>query len=266
MGLFSKKVCVKCGKECGMFGRTSTADEKVLCSACAKLAGDEFLSYKHTYEQYLALVDRYNENEKKLREFHIDKVYYDKIFVDTSKNWIAVTKYSEYKKENMYNQHPHVYDAKDLQYFDQQYEIKKQESSILGTTVYVDFYTTMVFEDEITPCPITGVVESSRSVEIKGVFKKRAEGFYTPADLELFTLANDILNAKGLERPLPMQKGDKVESLDSYAPWFKVLFNLEKRGILNSKYINNVLANLTADLGILGSVNMPTNIRKRFDV
>lgn len=266
MGLFSKKQCVKCGKECGVFGRTTTKDDKVLCSDCAKLAGNEFDSFEHTYEQYLVLVDRYNENEKKLQEFTIDKVYYDRIFIDTSKNWIAITEDSLFKKENMYKKHPHIYDAKDLKFFVQEFDVKKQETSIVGTNVYIDFSTTMVFDDEFVPCPVNGVVEENRRVEVKGVFKKRTEGFYKQGDLELFNFANDILKAKGLERPRQMQKGDTVESLDNYAQWFKMVFDLEKKGIIKSKKVNCLLENLTENLGILGSTKMPSQIRKRFDV
>lgn len=264
MGLFGKKVCVKCGKECGMFGSTSTEDEKVLCSDCAKLAGKEFSSYDHTYEQYLAMVERYNENEKKLQKFHIDKVYYNRIFVDTANNWIAVTKYSVYKKENMYKEHPHIYDAKDLMLFNQGVSIKKQEPGVFKTTVYVDFSTMMVFEDEFVPCPLNEVVESGRKVEVKGVFKQKAEGLYTQADLEIFNYATEILNAKGLERPAEMEKGDKVESLDKYAAWFKMLFDLEKRKILNKKHINTILENLVENMGTFEKVKMPEEIRKRF--
>lgn len=264
MGLFSKKQCVKCGKECGVFGRTTTEDDKVLCSDCVKLAGNEFDSCEHTYEQYLALVDRYNENEKKLQEFTIDKVYYDRIFIDTSKNWIAITEDSLFKKENMYKKHPHIYDAQDLKFFLQKFDIKKQETTVLGTTIYIDFYTTMVFEDEFVPCPLNSVVEVNREVEVKGVFKKKVEGFYKQGDLELFKFANDILMEKGLERPVEMQKGDTIESLDNYAPWFKVLFELEKKKIIDAGQVENILDGITENMGIFGGSKMSLQIRKRF--
>ncbi|MBR6515181.1 MAG: hypothetical protein IKT46_10185 [Clostridia bacterium] len=266
MGIFSKKVCVNCGKECGMFGRTSTRDEKVLCSSCAKLAGEEFESYSHTYKQYLDLVERYNENEKKLQSFNIDKVYYKRIFVDLEKEQIAFTEYPVISNKDMYKEHPHVYDLKDLKFFDRRYQTTKEEGSILGTTVYIDILMTMVFEDKYVPCPISGAIETNRRVEIKGVFKKRAEGFCTQDDLDIILLANDILNAKGLKRPLSMEKGDKIESLDEYAPWFKMMFSLEKKKILDKKLVNSILENLAEDTGLMNSINLPFKIRERYSI
>jgi hypothetical protein len=122
----------------------------------------------------------------------------------------------------------------------------------------------MAFDDNIVPCPLSDVVNYDRKVKIKGVFKKSAEGLYTPEDLELFKIATDVLESKGIVRPANMQKGDSVESLDKYAKWFKNLFELEKKGYVKRKDVDAILENLSEDLGIMGSVNMPDKIRARF--
>ena len=142
--------------------------------------------------------------------------------------------------------------------------IQKLESTLTGTKVYIDLYRTLVFEDEFVPCPLNEVVESDRKVAIKGVFKQRAEGMYTSDDLELSAFLNDALTAKGLERPSEMKKGDKVESLDDYSAWFKMLFDLEKRKILDKKHIKTILENLVENMGTFEKVKMPDEIRKRF--
>ena len=122
----------------------------------------------------------------------------------------------------------------------------------------------MVFEDEFVPCPLNSVVEENREVEVKGVFNKKVEGFYKQGDLELFKFANDILKEKGLERPVEMQKGDTIESLDKYAPWFKVLFELEKKKIIDDGQVENILDGITENMGIFGGSKMSSQIRKRF--
>lgn len=264
MALFGKKTCVHCGKEVGAFARCTTADDKVLCKECRKLAGPEFDDCDHTYNQFLEIVERYNENEKKLAEFKIDKSYYNRIFIDSQKQQIAITDSFVFKNENMYKEHPHVYDLKDLKFFSQSYEEKKSESGITGTTITIDFFTVMAFEDSLVPCPLSDVVDIDRKVKISGVFKKKVEGFYNESDLELFNLATGILEAKGIVRPVDMQKGDSVESLDKYAKWFKILFDLEKKKHIKTKFVNAILEKLTEGLGIMGSVNMPDKIRARF--
>ena len=268
MGLFEKKECVNCGKMCGVFGRQKTEDKKILCNDCANKAGNELSAWQYTYDQYPALVERCNENDKRLQEFNIDKVYYDRIVIDETNNWIAILDDTVFtvKKKHLLTQKPHVYDAKDLKFFLQKFDIKKQETTLLGTTVYIDFHTTMVFEDEFVPCPLNSVVEENREVEVKGVFNKKVEGFYKQGDLELFKFANDILKEKGLERPVEMQKGDTIESLDKYAPWFKVLFELEKKEIIDDGQVSNILDGITENMGIFGGSKMSSQIRKRFGV
>ena len=266
MGLFEKKECVNCGKMCGVFGRSKTKDKKILCSECAgKVENSVFVS-DFTYDQYPALVERCNENDKRLQEFNIDKVYYDRIVIDETNNWIAILDDTVFtvKKKHLLTQKPHIYDAKDLKFFLQKFDVKKEETTLLGTTIYINFSTTMVFEDEIVPCPLNCVVEENREVEVKGVFNKKVEGFYKPYDLELYKFATEILKEKGLERPVEMQKGDTVESLDKYAPWFKVLFELEKKKIIDDDQVENILDGITENMGIFGGSKMSSQIRKRF--
>lgn len=263
-----KKECANCGKMCVMFGRSKTKDKKILCSDCAKKAGNELSTGKYTYDQYPTLVERYNENEKRLQKFNIDKIYYGKIVVDKTNNWIAVLKETVYsdKKNPLLTQKPHVYDAKDLKFFLRGFDVKKQETTLLGTTLHIDFSATMVFEDEFVPCPLNGTVEYGREVQVKGVFKKRTEGFYNEDDLELSLFANEILKENGLEIPAKMQKGDTIESLDKYAPWFKVLFELEKKNIIYYTQVENFLDGITEDVkGIFGGIKMTSEIRKRFE-
>lgn len=266
MGLFEKKECVNCGKMCGVFGRSKTKDKKILCSECAgKVENSVFVS-DFTYDQYPALVERCNENDKRLQEFNIDKVYYDRIVIDETNNWIAVFDDEVYKvkKKDLLEEKPHIYDAKDLKFFLQKYDIKKEEKALFGADIYIDFHTTMVFEDEFVPCPLNGVVESNRKIEVTGVFKKTVENFYKPHDLELYKFATEILKEKGLERPVEMQKGDTIESLDKYAPWFKVLFELEKKEIIDDGQVSNILDGITENMGIFGGTKMSSQIRKRF--
>lgn len=265
MGLFSKKVCVRCGKECGVFSRTSTEDDKVLCSECAKLAGPEFDGFEHTYDQYLAFVERYNENEKKLQEFHIDESYYDRIFIDSSKNWIAITKDSLFKAENMYNNHPHVYDIKDLKFFHMSFKTKKSETSLFsGTTMTMDYSMVMAFEDELVPCPLNDTIATDRKVTIKGSSNKAIDGFLGKDELAFFLFMNLQLSKNGIEKPIRMQKGDTVESLDKYATWFNIMFDLEKKNIIKHDQVTDILFDLTEDLGVIESVKTPSKIRTHF--
>lgn len=258
MALFQKKVCVRCGKECGMFGRTTTKDDKVLCTECAKLAGKEFESYEHTYDQYLALVDRYNENEKKLQEFHIDKVYYGRIFIDTQKNWIAFTDSSVLKKDSMYKKHPHVYDAKDLRLCHMTNTIKDTQTTIVGTEVKLDVSVIVSFEDEFVPCPLNDVVVLDREVKVKGVFKKKMEnGGVTEEDAEFMAYMTDALLKNGIKIPSEIQKGEE-NTLDDYALFFTALFDLEKRNIIKHKQTESILENFAP------SISMQLKIREHF--
>ncbi len=266
MGLFDKKACVHCGKECGVMGRTKTADGKYLCTECADLAGDYFDSYEHTYEQFLEKIEKFNENEARLMAFNIQDSFYDKVFVDMEKNQIIVSKKTAKDKDALVTKHCHVYNVEDLRFFHQDIEIKKQENSVFGTTVTVDFSSSMVFEDEFEPCPLKGVIDSGRKVKIKGVFNKRAEGLYKEDDVRLLMFVNKNLTANGFDRPLPFDKGVTVEELDPYAPWFGEFFKAEKKKYISSSQANTILDELCSELGVLKSTSMPGKIRKRFGI
>ena len=242
------------------------SDKKYLCTECADLAGDYFDNSVHTYEQFLSKIERFNENQKKLEAFNIQDSFYDRIFVDQEKRQIVVAKKPAHDKDTLYTKHYHVYSAEDLRFFYQDIEVKKQDDSILGTTVTVDFSSWMVFEDDYKPCPIDGVIDANRKVKIKGVFNKRAEGLYKEDDVRLLMYTNKTLTANGYDRPLPFDKGTNVEDLDEYAPWFGELFKAEKNGFIPSKLANGILDELSSELGILKSTSMPGKIRKRFGV
>lgn len=261
--LFGKKDCVHCGKACGMFQRVKTKDKKVLCKDCVRLAGPEFKDWEHTYDQFLVFVERNKENENKLAHFQADKSFYNRIFIDTEKQQVAITGYSASDLTDMRRQHPHVYDLKDLKFFTRTMEVTKQEDHLLlGTEITFDISVLMAFKDKLVPCPLNGKVVCGRKATIKGVIKKRIDGAFDEKDAELVEFAYDVLKQNGINIPPHMEKGDNVEIYNDYASYFTTLFEMEREGILSTSATEGYLDEFVEKVWNKGAVK--NELRKRF--
>lgn len=263
MGLFDKKVCAHCGKMCGVLDRDKLKDGQFLCWDCCELAGKKFNAFENTYEQYRALVEGDSENDLKLQAFSTSRIFYNRIFVDLTNRWVIVTDKPTFGDEDLLKKGRHVYNLNDLLLFSLDHGEIEKELSGLTTIVKTDLHAVMVFDDSF-PCALNDVVVKEREIEEKGLLNKRLESLYYEEDLELMGYADDVLGAKGLTKPTPLEKGETLESLNPHAAYFNLLFDLENRDVLESEQVNRILKNLTENIGMMGGIGLPSKIRKQF--
>ena len=235
MALFKKEVCAHCGKESGMLDRVKLADKKFICwdcrSKCSDVFADNFLSH-HTYEEYCAYLQHKEENYKKLEQFEMTDLYFDRIAVDMNKGWfVFYEKHPFETTEELLASNIEVFEAKDLVFYDFFYIIKDVKEGILNNKVKADVELSIAFNNKWYPYAFKGKVLKNykHKANITGFFERKATitDNEKKSDLELYLLS--IMIDNGIN--IPVSLGGKLTTnvdLDPYVPYLTKLFELKK--------------------------------------
>lgn len=249
MALFKKVCCRHCNREVGLFDRTKLRDGNYICENCAKACSDyvndNFLSM-YSYNDYLEYIATREENRKKLNEFNITAVYFNKIFVDMDKGWFVFGDGSSITdKKSMLAKQPDVFEAKDLEFYNFYYKIKDVHDGIFFQSVDADVKLTISFKNKWYPYSFCDEILTnySHSAEISGIIRRNVE--FT--DNELKSNLELYLATIAIENNVPVLLGDENITKDNfslYGNYFRKLFELEKVYALNALEIEDILSTL----------------------
>ena len=265
MALFKKEVCAHCGKESGVLERVKLTDGKFICGECiikcSRAFSENFL-FRHTYDEYCAYLQHKEENRKKLEQFEMTDLYFDRIAVDMNKGWFVFYKHHPFAtKEKLLASNLEVFEAKDLVFYDFFYFVKDVQTGILNDKVKADVQLSIAFNNKWYPFAFKGKVlkNYNHKAKITGFIKRKATitDNEKKSDLELYLLSIMIENGINIPDSLGGKLSTSVD-LDPYVPYFTKLFELKELGFFNSTEFSDRLNHIAP--GIL----VRQQIKKRF--
>ncbi len=252
MALFSKQSCDHCGDTANLLTRTKLKDGKYICSNCSKkcpgFVSDNFLQLM-TYADFVDYLAHREENRKKWESFDITDVYFEHIYVDMNKGWMAFDHngYKTLKKEELINKNPDIFEMKDLVYYNFLYFIKDAKIGVINDKVKADVSLAIAFNNRWYPYAYNSKVLYNHKHKAKInllTLKTKFTENEKKQDLEMYLLSSLVDNGVNI----PVALGNKLTmnfDLSPYDTYLKKVFELKKLGVYQSEEFDGILDQIT---------------------
>ena len=253
MALLNKQVCDHCGDTANLLTRIKLKDGKYICSNCSKkcprFVSNNFLRLMD-YTDFIDYLAHREENRRRWEDFEITDIYFNNIYVDMKKGWIAFDHYG-YKtltKEELLNKNPDIFEIKDLVYYDFFYHIKDTKIGVINDKVKADVSLVIAFNNRWYPYSYNNEVLYNYKHKAKInllTFNTKITENEKKQDLDLYLLSSLIDNKVNI----PVSLGNKLTvnfDLSPYSVYLKKLFELKKLGVYQSEEMDVILDNVTS--------------------
>ncbi len=253
MAIFNKQICTHCGKAANILTRRKLKDGQYICSECSKKCPSFFITYcldRLTYSQYVEYLQHREENRKKLEEFNVTDVYFDRVYVDMDKGWMIFGQYGDKfrNKAEMLSKNPDIFDVSKMIYANLLYIPKDVKEGFFNDKACMDVKLVIAFDDPWYPVSFAETVMYDYRAKIEGkkMFSSDLIIELNPIHNELVTYLGSVLLENGVD--IPISLGNAVTTkfdLTPYDTYLKTLFRLINMLVYSSKEEDLLLEKIT---------------------